>query len=217
MSAALGGPTVSGWGGGTPPLCKLARHPTASRSWGPRRGDSVGTDPSHLAWQGCPVPAATEERGPGGLEGSAGRLQMVGAGGGRAVAGTMAGLCRGAARHGSARLGAAPRASSWAPPCTAGAERGHGGVPLVPMGDKGAASGGPGWPRPAVPPAAAVGAWGGRAPGSAAISPGRRRLQLAGARSCWHPIYMTGWDQRAAACWSQLGKAGWYGWLRRKM
>lgn len=94
--------------------------------------------------------------GPGGLEGSAGWLQMVGAGGGRAAAGTMVGLC-GAARHSLARLGAAPCASSWALPCTSGAESGHGSVPRVPTGDRGAASGKPGW----LCPAAAVGARGG--------------------------------------------------------
>lgn len=45
--------------------------------------------------------------GPGGLEGSAGRLQMAGAGGGKAAPGTMAGLCGGTAWHGWARLGLA--------------------------------------------------------------------------------------------------------------
>lgn len=50
----------------------------------------------------------------------------------------------GTALHSSAWRGAAPCTSSWAPPRTAGAERGHGNVPLVPMGDRGAASGGQG-------------------------------------------------------------------------
>lgn len=69
MSAALGGPAVSGWGGRTLPSCRLARHPTARRSWGPWRGDGVGTDQSQLSWQRCPVPATAQEHRPQGAGG----------------------------------------------------------------------------------------------------------------------------------------------------
>lgn len=116
MSAALGGLGV-GWGGGDiPPLCQLAG---PSRFWGPqgwgRHGDRA-------------VPPGTA------AVPSTGRLQM-------AVAGTMVGLCVGAARHGSARLGTALHASRWAPPRTAGVERGHDGVPLIPVGWRGSRAG----------------------------------------------------------------------------
>lgn len=77
------------------------------------------------------------------------------------AAGTMAGLCGGVARHGSAQLSVARRSTPRQQLGTAGAGRGRGGVPLVHTGDRGAALGGPGWRHSALPPTAAVGVWGG--------------------------------------------------------
>lgn len=108
-------------------MCKLARHPMANWSWGACGGQRRDT------------PATSS----GGLEGSAGWSHMAGAVDGRAVAGTMAGLCGGTAWHSSvpfgtaghswAQFGTAPCASSQAQPRAAAPEGNTAVCPLSPQ------------------------------------------------------------------------------------
>lgn len=60
--------------------------------------------------------------------------------------------------------------------------------PLSPWGGGGAALGGMGWSRPAVPPTAAMGA------GGPVL---QRSLRPVGSRSRWHPMDVAWWDQWA--------------------
>lgn len=163
MSAVLGGPAVSGWGGDDTPFVQISQAPHSKQVLGSLEGKQCGDRPVPPGV--AAVPGACR-RGGAWPRGAGGQCRVVADGGSwRRQSGGRdnGGIVR---WRRSAQLGTARRGSAQDPVPAAGHRlaplglRGDG-VPLLPAGDRGAASGGPGWPRPAVPPTMAVGARGG--------------------------------------------------------